>query len=82
MYLPKFLVILAFMAFLTALGDVVASPAESKRLTGRWVEHPITVDGQLDESDWALAEPVSDFVQSNPDEGASPSKRMPIPREG
>ena len=78
MHLPKFLVILAFMAFLTAGGDVVASPAEPKTITARWVAHPITVDGQLDEFDWALAEPVSDFVQSDPEEGASPSERTEV----
>lgn len=66
------------MAFLTAWGDVLASPAEPKTITARWAEHPITVDGQLDESDWALAEPVSDFVQSEPDEGASPSERTEV----
>ena len=78
MHLPKFFVTLALIASLTAWADVLASPDEPKTVTARWTEHPIVVDGHLDEADWALAEPASDFVQSEPDEGASPSERTEV----
>jgi hypothetical protein len=33
------------------------------------VESAITVDGELDEGDWALAQPATDFIQQNPQTG-------------
>ena len=38
----------------------------------------IRVDGRLDESVWALATPVGDFVQKEPIEGAPPTERTEI----
>jgi hypothetical protein len=36
-------------------------------------EERLTLDGRLDEAAWRRAEPVSDFVQREPNDGASPS---------
>ena len=38
----------------------------------------IRIDGRLDESVWALATPVGDFVQKEPIEGAPPTERTEI----
>jgi hypothetical protein len=38
-------------------------------------EGQVTIDGRLDESAWAAATPITEFVQSTPDEGKPPSQR-------
>lgn len=38
----------------------------------------IRIDGRLDEAVWALVEPITDFVQSEPDAGAPPSQRTEV----
>jgi hypothetical protein len=35
----------------------------------------VRIDGELDETDWAAAEPITAFVQRDPDEGAAPTHR-------
>ncbi len=40
-----------------------------KRITAQRIENPIVIDGELDESQWDLVEPVHDFVQQQPNEG-------------
>jgi len=41
-------------------------------------EGEVTIDGRLDESAWAAASPITEFVQSSPDEGKSPSQRTEL----
>ncbi|MSO29644.1 MAG: hypothetical protein EXQ48_01690 [Acidobacteria bacterium] len=48
--------------------------ARAYRLKG----HAIRVDGRVDEDAWEQAQPVSDFVQKEPVEGAPPSHRMEV----
>ena len=38
----------------------------------------IIVDGKLDDAAWNAAKPITDFVQSSPDEGKPPSQRTEI----
>src|SRR5688500_975345 len=38
----------------------------------------VTLDGSLDESAWAAATPVTEFVQSSPDEGKPPTQRTEL----
>ncbi|MEP6857910.1 MAG: DUF5916 domain-containing protein [Gemmatimonadales bacterium] len=38
----------------------------------------VTVDGRLDESAWAAATPITELVQSTPDEGKPPSQRTEV----
>lgn len=47
-----------------------AACAETVAVTS--VEHPIRVDGRLDEAEWALATPVTDFKQHGPAPGGPP----------
>ena len=42
------------------------------------VESAITVDGKLDEGDWALAEPATDFIQQNPQTGQPSTERTEV----
>src|SRR5260221_2362873 len=39
---------------------------------------PIKIDGLLDESAWALAQPATDFLQQQPTEGAPASERTEV----
>jgi hypothetical protein len=41
-------------------------------------EGEVTVDGRLDESAWAAATPITEFVQSSPDEGKPPSQKTEL----
>ncbi len=38
----------------------------------------IVLDGRLDESAWRTAAPITDFIQSDPDEGKPPTQRTEI----
>ena len=38
----------------------------------------VSVDGRLDERVWQDAPPITDFIQKEPDEGASPTERMEV----
>jgi len=38
----------------------------------------ITIDGRLDDAAWAAATPITDFVQSTPDEGKPPSQKTEL----
>ena len=61
---PKLIWILPLWGLLIAESALIASP--QKAVSAHWRETPIEIDGQLDEPAWALAEPVSDFVQVEP----------------
>ena len=72
----KLILVLPLLELLVA-SSVVAVP-ERKTIAAHRTDQPIEIDGQLDEPSWALAEPVSDFVQSEPHEGGSPSERTEV----
>jgi len=57
--------LISWPLFAAALG----AETEEKVATATWTEDPIELDGQLDESVWALATPLTDFVQAMPREG-------------
>ncbi len=58
--------------------NLILHAQEGKRITAHWTTGPIQIDGRLEESDWKLAEPVSDFVQSEPREGGAPTERTEV----
>jgi hypothetical protein len=49
-----------------------------KRLHPVKINNQITIDGKLDEADWAEAPRASEFIQREPDEGEAASERMEI----
>ena len=54
-------------------------PPVAKRATARRVEPgAITVDGRLSEEVWQSAQPVTDFVQKEPTQGAMPTDDMEV----
>ncbi|MEE8350439.1 MAG: DUF5916 domain-containing protein, partial [Acidobacteriota bacterium] len=68
-----------FFLVLSALTfNLILHAQEGKRITAHWTAGPIQIDGRLEESDWELAEPVSDFVQSEPREGGAPTERTEV----
>jgi hypothetical protein len=66
--------IAAAIAFLAPLAAGAQSPPPSARVTVA----PITLDGRLDEPDWALADSITDFRQKEPVEGGTPSERTVV----
>ena len=76
MSFPKLKWILPLSVLLIAESALFASP--QKAVSAHWRETPITIDGQLNEPAWAVAEPVSDFVQVEPVEGDPPTERTEV----
>jgi hypothetical protein len=68
-----------FMACLcVTLGPEAHAQVHEKTLTAHRIIEPIRMDGELAESEWDLAQPVSDFVQADPEEGSPPSERTSV----
>jgi len=47
-------------------------------ITAVRVEHPPTLDGRLDDPAWQLAHPARGFLETDPDEGKSPSESTTV----
>ena len=54
---------------IAAAQDVFAPPDVPIRYAAVQTEEPITIDGNLDESVWQRADPITEFVQKDPDQG-------------
>jgi hypothetical protein len=53
-------------------------PAPYRARASRATPGTPEIDGKLDEAAWALAEPIADFVQRDPDEGAPATERTEV----
>ena len=66
----------------TGLAKPPAAPQNTgqpkKTVTAVRVESAITIDGELDEGDWALAQPATDFIQQNPQTGQPSTERTEV----
>ncbi len=78
---------LGFLTLLTlCLTTGLAKPPAAPQNTGQpkrtvtalRVESAIIVDGELDEEDWALAQPATDFIQQNPHTGEPTTERTEV----
>jgi hypothetical protein len=63
------LLLLLFAPAAALAQDAIAPPALPPVLAAVRAEEPITLDGRLDEADWARAPVASGFRQANPDQG-------------
>ncbi len=52
--------------------------AADRAVRARWMEETITLDGVLSEAPWQLAEPATDFIQSEPSQGEPSSQRTEV----
>ena len=70
----------ALLVFVLGAGPVAhAQPSGRKQAAAERVpDGAIRVDGTLDEPIWRTAPAVTDFVQAEPDEGATPTDRMEV----
>ena len=64
----------AAMAFLTPAPTAAQAPVPEMRATATPVPRPPTIDGVLDEPFWTTIEPVTDFRQRDPVDGAPASE--------
>ena len=64
------LVFLLLAGTSAAIADDAVPTFQAVRTTAR-----LTIDGRLDEAAWALAPEITEFVQSQPNEGAAPAER-------
>ncbi|MCZ6769625.1 MAG: DUF5916 domain-containing protein [Acidobacteria bacterium] len=51
---------------------------EEKALTALYVSSKIVIDGNLDEAEWRLAQPATDFTQNEPREGEPATERTEV----
>ncbi len=51
---------------------------DDKRITAVYIEEKIVVDGNLDEPEWSLAQPATDFIQNDPDMGEPATERTEV----
>jgi hypothetical protein len=59
----------------SAEGEPLPQIAGRKRMTATRTPSPLVIDGFLNETEWALAEEVRDFMQRDPDNGQPGSER-------
>ena len=59
-------------------GVQAQDPGQEKTVTALQVESTITLDGELNEPSWHLAEPATDFIQQNPRTGQPSSERTEV----
>ncbi|MEE8349504.1 MAG: DUF5916 domain-containing protein [Acidobacteriota bacterium] len=74
-----FLVILLYA--LTGQSEAAPSPqsaSQDRTVRAVRIESPITIDGELDELEWSLAEPARDFLQLEPTHGTPSSERTEV----
>ncbi len=51
---------------------------EEKKLTAVYIQSPIVIDGTLDEAVWSLAQPATDFIQTDPQAGRPATERTEV----
>ena len=75
----KTLVFSALLLVGACLEFILASPADNdKRITAVYIEGEIVLDGNLDELEWSLAQPATDFIQNEPDQGEPATERTEV----
>lgn len=70
--------IFMLLATQVVIGAQTAAQNPKQAQASRVADGAISVDGRLNEPAWQTAQPVTDFVQSEPVEGAAPTDRMEI----
>jgi hypothetical protein len=71
------LILLFFLSEVSAEIPKSIQP-ENYRIGAKKIESQITIDGKLDEKDWGLATPASDFVQLEPKEGKPATEKTKV----
>ena len=75
---PAILATLMLVPAVQATEPAPPRQARDHRLVAVRAERPVTVDGLLDEPDWARADVATDFTQSEPLEGQPSSERTEV----
>ena len=79
MRLLKRLVFFGIFLLCSWAQGIRANPADDdRRMTAIYAEGEIVVDGNLDEPEWRLAQPATDFVQSDPRMGEPATERTEV----
>ena len=56
----------------------LAQDTEKKKVTAVHIQAPIVIDGNLDEPEWSLAQPATDFIQQEPLMGEPSTERTEV----
>ena len=56
----------------------ILGAAEEENLTAVYISSPIVIDGNLDETEWGLAQPARDFTQREPRDGQPATERTEV----
>ncbi len=56
----------------------ICADETEKQMTAVYIEGGIVLDGNLDEPEWSLAQPATDFIQNDPDMGEPATERTEV----
>jgi hypothetical protein len=70
--------LLAVLASSAFAGDPGVPAVHTGAIQAARMEHPVLVDGALDEEVWKTATPVADFTQRDPDQGVPPRQKTEV----
>ena len=71
-------ILLSWLTGLPQAAPLPQSAAQDRRVTAVEIESPIEIDGELDEPQWSLATPASDFLQFEPTHGEPSTERTEV----
>ena len=77
-YRPLALLVLPWLTAAPAVAQSVETLARKQATAMLAASGAVRVDGRLNEEVWALAKPVTDFLQAEPVEGAPPDDPMEV----
>ena len=76
--LTQILKLVRFTLILCICAQTLLASGEDRTVTAGRVESTIVIDGILDEREWSLVEPATDFIQNEPNMGEPASERTEI----
>ena len=67
-----------FVILLLGCCWTLGADGDDKKVTAVYIEGEIIVDGDLDEPEWSLAQPATDFIQNEPRTGQPATERTEV----
>jgi len=76
--LTQILKLVRLTLILCSSAQTLLASDEDRTVTAGYVESKIVIDGILDEREWSLVEPATDFIQNEPNMGEPASERTEV----
>ena len=76
--LTQILKLVRLTFILCSCAQILFASDEDRTITALYVESGIVIDGILDEREWSLVDPATDFIQNEPDMGEAATERTEV----